>query len=163
VNRNTPRHALKGGAADQDAEIMDEAFRDTRAVVMGRRILGESPWGDEPPFHAPVFVVTHEARETLDKQGGTSFTFVTEGIESALAQARAAAGGGDVSVAGGANVVQQCLAAGHLDEVQVHIVPLLIGGGLRLFERLDGDPIELERIRVVDSPAVTHLKFRPAP
>jgi dihydrofolate reductase len=110
----------------------------------------------------PVFVLTSHPRETVTKQGGTSFTFVTDGIEAALAQARAAAGGGDVALAGGASVAQQYLKAGLLDELQIHVAPVLLGGGVRLFDGVGPDPIALEVTRVIDSPAVTHLKFRVA-
>ncbi len=158
------RHGLEGGTSDEDGAIFDEAFRDTRAVVMGRRMfdVGDPHWGDEPPFRVPVFVVTHDAHETVLKQGGTSYTFVTDGIESALAQARQAAGDGNVSVSGGANIVGQFLAAALLDEIQIHIVPVLLGGGVRLFEGIGGEAISLEQARVVASPTVTHLKFRVA-
>jgi dihydrofolate reductase len=120
--------------------------------------MAEGWWGDTPPFHMPVFVLTHHARETLELQGGTSFIFVTDGVESAFEQAREAAGGKDVAVAGGANVVQQCLRAGLLDELQVHVAPVLLGSGVRLFD--GGDQAKLEIARVVDSPAVTHIKYR---
>lgn len=154
------RHGLAGGKSNRDAEVLDEAFRNVGAVVMGRRMFdhGEKPWGESPPFHMPVFVVTHHPGPTLAKEGGTTFTFVTDGIESALKQARAAAGAKDVSVAGGANIVQQFLRAGLLDEIQIHLVPVLLGGGRRLFERIE--KMELERARVIESPGVTHLKFR---
>jgi dihydrofolate reductase len=144
--------------------VLAEAFETIGATLMGRRMFdhGEGPWGDDPPFHVPVFVLTHERREPIAKDGGTSFTFVTEGLQSALEQARAAAGTRDVSVAGGANVVQQCLEAGVLDELQVHIAPVLLGAGRRLFDRLRPGHIELETMRVIESPAVTHLKFRVA-
>jgi dihydrofolate reductase len=115
-------------------------------------------WGDDPPFGVPVFVLTHHARETVEKQGGTTFTFVTDGPEAALERAREAAGDRNVAVAGGASVVQQYLRAGLLDEIQLHVVPLLLGSGVRLFDGLD--PLQLEGIRVVESPAVTHLKYR---
>jgi dihydrofolate reductase len=118
----------------------------------------EGWWGDTPPFHMPVFVLTHHARETLTMQGGTSFVFVTDGIESAFEQAKAAAGEKDVAVAGGANVVQQCLSAGLLDELQVHVAPVLLGRGVRLFD--GGEQAKLELVRVVDSPTVTHVKYR---
>jgi dihydrofolate reductase len=156
------RHGLTGGQANRDAEILDEAFATTGAVVMGRRMfhLGEGPWGDNPPFHMPVFVLTHDAREPVSKQGGTTFTFVTDGIKSALRQARAAAGGRDVSVAGGANTIQQYLKAGILDEIQIHLVPILLGDGIRLFEHLGTGAPELQSTRVVESPGVTHLRFR---
>jgi dihydrofolate reductase len=155
------RHGLSGGESSRDAEILDEAFRDVGALVLGRRMFDNAKgWGDEPPFHAPVFVLTHEAREPLAKEGGTTFTFVNDGIESALEQARAAAGDKDVSVAGGAETIQQYLEAGLLDEIQIHVVPLLLGGGIRLFGEADSKQVELETSRVVDSPSVTHLRFR---
>ncbi len=166
------RHGLSGGEVNADTAVYEESLGATGAVVMGRRMFsgGEGPWeddpnadawwGDEPPFHVPVFVLTHHARETVIKQGGTSFTFVTDGIEAALEQARAAAGDKDVSLAGGADVVQQYVKAGLLDELQIHVVPLLLGDGVSLFDRLGGDPIKLEATRVVESPSVTHLRFR---
>jgi dihydrofolate reductase len=154
------RHGLAGGKSNRDAEVLEEAFRNVGAVVMGRRMFnhGEKPWGDNPPFHVPVFVVTHKSRQMLNKEGGTTFTFVTDGMESALKQAKAAAGGKDVSVAGGANIVQQFLKAGLLDEIQIHLVPLLLGGGKRLFEHLK--EVELVPTRVIESTEVTHLKYR---
>jgi dihydrofolate reductase len=115
-------------------------------------------WGDNPPYHVPVFVLTSHPREPLTRQGGTTFTFVTDGIDSALAQARAAAGEGDVAVAGGASTVRQFLRAGHLDELYLHLVPILLGSGERLLEDV-GDP-RFELLKVVDSPTVTHLKYR---
>lgn len=156
------RHGLAGGKTDTDAEVLDEAFRNTGAILMGRRMfdVGEGPWGDNPPFHMPVFVLTHNAREKLAKEGGTTFTFVTDGIESALKQGQAAAGDKDVSVAGGANVIQQYLSAGLLDEIQIHLVPILLGEGIRLFEHIGTERIELESARVIESSGVTHLRFR---
>lgn len=166
-------HGLSGGDADAvDDEVVAEGIRATGAVIMGRRMFsgGEGPWaddtnadgwwGDNPPFHVPVFVLTHHARETVVKDGGTSFTFVTDGVEAALEQARAAAGHKDVSLAGGANVAQEYLQAGLLDELQLHLVPVFLGGGVRLFEGLGTEPIELETMRVIESDAVTHLMFR---
>jgi dihydrofolate reductase len=117
-------------------------------------------WGDDPPFHVPVFVLTHHARETQVMEGGTSFNFVTDGIDAALEQARAAAGDKDVLLAGGASVVQQYLKAGLLDELQVHVAPVLLGGGTSLFAELGIDPVELEPTRVIASPTVTHIRFR---
>jgi dihydrofolate reductase len=154
------RHGLAGGQSNRDAEVLDEAFRNVGAFVMGRRMFnhGEKPWGSNPPFHMPVFVVTHKARPMLTKEGGTTFTFVTDGIESALKQAKAAAGKKDISVAGGANIVQQFLKAGLLDEIQIHLVAVLLGGGRKLFEH--AGCIELQPTRVIESPGVTHLKFR---
>jgi dihydrofolate reductase len=155
-------HGLAGGETNRDAEVLDEAFKNTGAFVMGRRMfdLAEGPWGDNPPFHGPVYVLTHRARERLTKEGGTTFTFVTDGIQSALKQAQAAAGDKDVSVAGGANIIQQYVKAGLLDEIQIHLVPVLLGEGRRLFDELGTEHIELETTRVIESPGVTHLRFR---
>jgi len=152
------RHDLTGPHA--------EVFRASRghvgASVMGRRMFdnGVVPWGDNPPFHVPVFVATHHAREPLVKQGGTTYTFVTDGIEQALAQAQAAAGDSDVLLGGGAGIVQQFIKAGLLDELQLHLVPVLLGDGIRLFGRMGPEPIELDCMRVVEAPGVTHLRFR---
>ena len=166
-------HGLSGGEANADSEVVEEALRDTGATVMGRRMFsgGEGPWeddpnadgwwGDDPPFHHPVFVLTHHARETVTKQGGTTFTFVTDGIEAALEQARAAADNKNVAVAGGASVVQQYLDAGLLDEMQINIAPVLLGDGVRLFDKRRGaGQVDLDCTRVIQSPAVTHLKYR---
>jgi dihydrofolate reductase len=166
-------HGLSGGETNvADDEVVAETIQATGAVVMGRRMFsgGKGPWaddpntdawwGDNPPFHVPVFVLTHHPRETVIKEGGTSFTFVTDGIEAALEQARAAAGDKDVSLAGGADVAQQYLNAGLLDELQIHVAPVFLGGGVRLFDRLGPDPIELEATRVIESPTVTHLRYR---
>ena len=165
------RHGMDGGETTADSDVLDESVANTGAVLMGRRMFsgGAGPWeadpnadgwwGDDPPFHVPVFVLTHHARETVTKQGGTSYTFVTGGIEAALEQARAAAGDKDVSIAGGADVVQQCLKAGLVDEFQVHVAPLILGDGVRLFDLLDAK-LEIEGTRVIGSPGVTHLKYR---
>jgi len=117
-------------------------------------------WGDEPAFHHPVFVLTHHAREPLELKGGNTFTFVTDGIESALDQARRAAGGQDVSLGGGARAAQQYLAAGLVDEMVINLVPILLGDGERLFGGLGDRPPELEPISSITAPGVTHLKFR---
>src|SRR5215207_4447963 len=128
------RHGLEGGEQSQDAEVLDEAFRNVGAIVLGKRMFNNAKgWGDDPPFGVPVFVLTHESRDQLVK-GATTFTFVTDGIESALDQAKAAAGDKDVSIAGGANTVQQYLRAGSIDEMQIHVAPVLLGGGIRLFD-----------------------------
>jgi dihydrofolate reductase len=155
------RHGLEGGETGPDDDVLEEASSNVGAIVMGPRMfdLGEGPWGDDPPFRVPVFVVTHRAGDTLEKEGGTTFTFVTDGVESALDRAREAAGDKNISVAGGAETVQQLVAAGLVDEIQLHVAPLFLGRGKRLFDQL-GKEIELERMRVVDSPAVTHLKYR---
>jgi dihydrofolate reductase len=165
-------HGLEGGESGPDDEIVAESHDATGAHLMGRRMFsgGSGPWeddpkadgwwGDDPPFHGPVFVLTHHAREPVTKEGGTTYTFVTEGIEAALDAARAAAGEKDVLVAGGADVAQQYLRAGLLDELQLHVAPVLLGDGVRLFDDGTGQ-IELECTRVVQSPAVTHLTYRP--
>ena len=165
-------HGLAGGTTTPDSEVLEESVRNTGATVMGRRMFsgGSGPWeedpnadgwwGDDPPFHTPVFILTHHAREPVTKQGGTTFTFVTEGIEAALEQARAAAGDKDVAVGGGASVAQQYLNAGLLDEFQLHVVPVLLGDGVRLFDRGRDRAVELEATRVIHSPAVTHLRYR---
>jgi len=138
---------------------------------MGRNMFGSHPgpwsgrrawngwWGDNPPFHHPVFVVTHHAREPLQLDGGTTFRFVTEGIEAALEQAFQAAGGRDVSLGGGANTARQYLAAGLVDEMALSLVPTFLGSGERLFEGLGDDMHGLELVRTVAAPAVTHLRF----
>jgi dihydrofolate reductase len=158
------QHGREGGQRDAASELLEESFARTGAIVMGRRMFdhAEGPWGDEPPFHLPVFVVTHRPRERLEKQGGTTFTFVTEGIGRALELARAAAGDRDVSVAGGAGVIDQFLRAGLLDELELHVVPIFLGGGVRLFDGAGLDDLRLEPTRVVDSPAVTHIRYRVA-
>lgn len=135
---------------------------DAGAVLMGRRMfdVGEGPWGDDPPFRMPVFVVTHDARAPLVKDGGTTFTFVTDGVASALDRAKAAAGNKDVSIAGGANIIQQCLNTGLLDELQINLVPILLGDGKRLFDHIAAEHGVLEGTSVTASPGVTHLRFR---
>ncbi len=165
-------HGLSGGEANADSEVLEESVRTTGAVVMGRRMFsgGEGPWGpdprargwwgEDPPFHVPVFVLTHHDRETLVMEGGTSFEFVTDGIEAALERAKAAAGDKDVLLAGGASIVQQYLKAGLLDELQIHVAPVLLGEGTSLFDRLGIEPVGLEATRVIASPSVTHLRFR---
>jgi dihydrofolate reductase len=163
-------HGLEGGDTDSDAELVAESVHATGAIVMGRKMFsgGEGRWeddpnaggwwGDDPPFHKPVFVVTHHAREPLVVRD-TTFTFVTDGIESAVEQARAAAGEKVVGIAGGASVIDQCLEAGLLDELQLHVAPVLLGGGVRLFENVR--PRDIEPANVVGSPTgVAHLRFR---
>jgi len=165
------RHGETGGTRNADDDVLRESIDATGAVLMGRRMfsggeggweddpVADGWWGDDPPFGVPVFILTHHARETVTKQGGTSYTFVTEGIDAAVAQARAVAGGKNVAVAGGANVVQQCLSAELLDEMQIHVAPLLLGDGVRLFDDLGAGPRALELTRVIESPAVTHLRY----
>jgi dihydrofolate reductase len=159
------RQGFAGGERSVDSEIVEEMFAAAGAYVMGRRMFdaGEFPWGDEPPFHAPVFVVTHRPREVLERQGGTSFTFVTEGVERAVELAGDAAGGKDVAVAGGGEFLRQVLTAGLLDQLDLHIAPVLLGDGQRLFDAGLGlgadDGIELVPTRVVESPGVTHIRY----
>jgi dihydrofolate reductase len=165
------RHGLDGGETGPDDDVVADAIERAGATIMGRRMFSggagqweDDPnangwWGDEPPFRHPVFVLTHHPREPLEL-GETTFTFVADGVETALEQARAAAGDKDVQVAGGANVVQQYLGAGLLDELEIHLVPVLLGGGVRLLDHLE--PTELELDRVVASSAVTHLRYRRA-
>jgi dihydrofolate reductase len=164
-------HGLDGGERNQDDELVRESLARQGAVVMGRRMFsgGKGPWrddpnangwwGDEPPFGVPVFVLTHHAREPL-VLGATTFTFVTDGIEAALEHARAAAGERDVAVAGGADVVQQCLRAGLVDEFELHVAPLLLGDGVRLFGSLGAQPPSVEMLRALSSPNVAHLRYR---
>jgi dihydrofolate reductase len=163
-------HGLEGGEVNQSTKVVEESLANIGATVMGRNMFGGHPgpwdsrnpwtgwWGTEPPFHHPVFVITHHAREPLLLEGGTTFTFVTDGIESALDQARRAAGGKDVSLAGGANVANQYLAAGLVDEMAIHLVPILLGSGERLFERV-GDLHGLRLVRTIATPKVVHLTF----
>jgi dihydrofolate reductase len=149
--------------------VVEERWANIGATIMGRNMFGpvRGPWpddswrgwwGEDPPYHHPVFVLTHHPREPLEMQGGTTSRFVTDGIESALSQARAAAGDGAVSIAGGAATVRQYLAAGLLDELYLHIAPVLLGAGERLLKDV-GDPL-LEPVKVIASPAVTHIKYR---
>jgi len=153
-------HGLDGGHTGPDDDLMAEAFERSGATVMGRRMFdhGLRPWGDEPPFHEQVFVLTHEAAEPLVK-ADTTFTFVTDGIEKALELARAAAGEKDVSIGGGAQVIQQYLKVGLLDEIQLHLVPIFMGGGVRLFENLSAGQADLRCTRIIESPGVVHLLF----
>lgn len=152
----------EGGKAGHRGETLEDLFGSTGAVVVGRHTfdLGEKPWGDNPAFHRPVFVVTHRPKATVTKQGGTTYTFVTDGIEAAIAQARATAGERDVVVLGGATIVQQCLAAGLLSELRLHIPHLLLGAGTSLFGSVDPSTVALERTRLIDAEGVSHLTFR---
>ena len=164
-------HGLEGGEVNASSAVVEESLANVGATVMGRNMFGGHPgpwntkepwngwWGVNPPFHHPVFVVTHHAREPLRLEGGTTFTFVSGGIQSALEQARRAAGGKDLSLAGGANVAQQYLAAGAVDEMEINLVPTLLGSGERLFEGLGDDLHGLDLVRTVAAPKVTHLKF----
>jgi dihydrofolate reductase len=146
---------------EADAAIVDANYASSGAILIGKGMfdVGFGPWGDPPPFGMPVFVVTHEARAPLPMQGGTTYTFVTDGIEAALELARAAAGDKNVGIWGGANIIRQYLKAGLLDEMHIHLVPILLGGGVRLFEGLNPQGIELRKIRSIETPGATHLRF----
>jgi dihydrofolate reductase len=150
-----------GGNTETDDAIVAEKNASPGAILIGKRMfdVGFEPWGDPPPFGMPVFIVTHEAREPLPMQGGTTYTFVTKGIEAALELAREAAGDKDVGIWGGANIIQEYLKAGLLDEMQIHVVPVLFGDGTRLFEHLGGQRIELKRTSTIDTPGATHFRF----
>lgn len=165
-------HGMEGGEVDESSRVVEEGLAGVGATVMGRNMFGGHPgpwdaetpwkgwWGNKPPFHHSVFVVTHHPREPLELEGGTTFSFVTDGIEAALDRARLAAGGLDVSLGGGASIAQQYLAAGLVDEMEIHLVPILLGGGERLFEGLGQDDLHgLEPVRALATPQVTHLKF----
>jgi dihydrofolate reductase len=153
--------------AEENAAVI-EAITAARAYIMGRNMFSPGRgdwdldwkgwWGDDPPYHGPVFVLTHHPREPLEMEGGTTFTFVTDGIESALAQARAAAGDGDVSIAGGAATVNQFLAAGAIDELRLHVAPVVLGVGERLFDGVG--PLGVEKLDVSGTDLVTHLTYR---
>jgi dihydrofolate reductase len=162
------QQGLSGGEHNADAEVVEEVVRDVGAYIMGRNMFGPGRgdwdsdwtgwWGEDPPFHTPVYVLSHHEREPLTMKGATTFTFVSGGIAAALSQARAAAGDLNVSIAGGASTIAQFLAAGLLDELYLHIVPVVLGAGERLFDGA-GHPT-LEPVKVVDSPTVTHIKYR---
>ena len=163
------RQGFGGGEQSVNSQVIEETFAAAGAYVMGRRMFdgGELPWGEEPPFRAPVFVVTHRPREVLERNGGTSFTFVTGGIGRAVELARAAAGSKDVAVSGGGTLLRQLLAAGLLDELELHIAPVLLGDGMRLFDASLGlgshEAIELTPVRVIEAPEVTHIRYAVGP
>ena len=163
-------HGMEGGEVNASTPVVEELKTNVGAEIMGRgKFGGYGPWGDDPwpgwwgedpPFHMPVFVLTHHEREPLTLSD-TTFTFVTDGIESALDQARTAAAGKDVTIGGGANVVDQYLAAGLIDELELHIASLVLGGGARLFDAVGAD-VRLEQVRAIEAPGVTHVKYRVA-
>jgi dihydrofolate reductase len=163
-------HGRESGEENASTPIVEEEKADVGAEIMGRGMFGppaggpwgddswQGWWGDDPPFHMPVFVLTHHERGPLTLSD-TTFTFVTEGIESALEQAREAADGKDVFIGGGGETINEYLAAGLVDEVELHVVPILLGSGSRLFEGIGSD-LKLEQLRAVEAPGVTHLKYR---
>jgi dihydrofolate reductase len=163
-------HGEEGGEVNASTPIAERWNENVGAFVMGRNMFGGGPgpwddqwkgwWGEDPPYHKPVFVLTHHDREPLEMKGGTTFHFVTDGVESALEQATEAAGGEDVLVQGGADAVQQYLAAGLIDEMQISIVPRFLGGGARLFDNLGGSNLRLEQLDAVEAPGVTHVRYR---
>lgn len=161
---------MDGGEEDASSSVVEEEFANVGAEIMGRGKFGpprRGPWGDgtwrgwwgdDPPFHKPVFVLTHHERQPLTLSD-TTFTFVTDGIERAHELAREAAGEKDVLIGGGARTINQYLAAGLLDELGLHVVPILLGGGARLFDGV-GPDVTLEQIRAIEAPGVTHLTYR---
>ena len=163
-------HGMEGGEVNESSQIVEGSMRNLGATIMGRNMFGGHPgpwdakqpwngwWGEDPPYHHPVFVLTHHRREPLRLQGGNVFHFVTDGIESALAQARKAAGGKDISLAGGARACQQYLKAGLVEEMDISLAPVLLGSGERLFDGV-GDLHGLALVRTIAAPNVVHLKF----
>ncbi len=167
---------MDGGKTGPSNDVIRETQVGLGATIIGRNMFGGSPgpwgpgrwgdepwrgwWGDNPPYHTPVFVLTHHAREPLEMEGGTTFYFITEGIEVALERAREAAGDLDVRIGGGAATLNQYLAAGHVDELELHLVPKIAGAGQRLFENLGATRPQMELVRTVEAPEVTHLKYR---
>lgn len=159
-----------GGETNASSQVVEEAGANVGAYVMGRNMFGGGPgpwandppwmgwWGDDPPYHTPVFVLTRHPRAPLEMAGGTTFHFVTDGIESALSQARAAAGDRDIVIGGGAETIREFLAAGLVDEFELHIAPVLLGAGERPLD--DVGDLPLEQLRVLDAPGVAHVKYR---
>jgi len=166
-------HGMPGGEVNASTSVMEESIANVGAGVMGRNMFGPPDggdwgdggwtgwWGDSPPFHDDVFVLTHHPREPLEMEGGTTFHFVTDGIERALERAKEAADGRDVRLHGGGQTVNAYLAAGLLDELELSIAPVLLGSGSRLFDGV-GTDVRLERIRVIEAPGTTHVKYRVA-
>ncbi|HEY8235181.1 MAG TPA: dihydrofolate reductase family protein [Gaiellaceae bacterium] len=163
-------HGERGGEVNPSTPIAEEILGNVGATIMGRNMFGGGPgpwgddpwngyWGEDPPYHHPVFVLTRHPREPLEMQDGTTFRFITDGIESALGQAKNAAGAKDVSLGGGANVVQQYLAAGLLDEILVSVVPIFLSGGARLFDNLGETKPRLRQVEAVEAPGVTHIRY----
>jgi dihydrofolate reductase len=168
-------HERQGGDTDASSQVVDESRANVGAAVMGRNMFGppgggawgdeawKGWWGDDPPYHYDVFVVTHHPRDPVEMEGGTTYHFVTDGIEHALERARKSAKGQDVMLWGGAQIINQYLAARLVDELELHIVPVLLGAGARLFDGLDPAQIQLEQVRAVEAPGVTHIKYRVKP
>jgi dihydrofolate reductase len=165
-------HGKQGGEVNESTRVMEETAENIGAGMMGRNMFGppgggdwgddawKGWWGDDPPYHNDVFILTHHPRDPIEMEGGTTFHFVTDGIESALERAREAAGGKDVRLWGGADVARQYLAAGLLDELELHVVPVVLGDGARLFDNLGDAEVQLEQARAVEAPGAAHLKYR---
>jgi dihydrofolate reductase len=164
-------HGGGTGKVNASTPVVERMFVNVGAVVMGRNMFGpirgdwgdeswNGWWGEDPPYHVPVFVLTHHARESVEMKGGTTFHFVTDGIESALSQAQAAASGKDVLISGGASTIQQCLAAGHVDELTLSVAPVLLGAGERLLDNLGDAELKLEQTEAIEAPGVTHLTYK---
>lgn len=153
---------MEGGQDTGESRLWVEEFERIGAQVVGRRMFdySEPYWGENPPFHAPVFVVTHRPAQRIEKQGGTSYTFVTDGLAAALEQARAAAGGKDVLIAGGLSIAQQAIAAGLVDEISMHIAPVLLGKGARLLDDIGDTPLRLTPLRTFQGDGATHVTYR---
>ena len=170
-------HGAHGGEANESTRIIEETRENVGAGVMGRNMFGpvgggdwgdgqwKGWWGEDPPYHTDVFILTHYPRDPVEMKGGTTYHFVTDGIERALEQASEAANGRDVRLWGGAQAIQQYMAAGLLDELELHVVSVLLGDGERLFDNLGNAEPQLEQVRAVEAPGVTHLKYklRPGP
>lgn len=165
-------HGKEGGEVNESSAIIEETHENIGAGVMGRNMFGPPSggdwddgqwtgwWGENPPYHSDIFILTHYPRAPIEMEGGTTFHFVTEGIERALDRAKESANGRDVRLWGGAQVINQYLAAGLLDELELHIVPALLRGGARLFDNLSDAEIKLEQVRAVEAPGVTHVKYK---
>ena len=165
-------HGKEGGEENASSRVLDEARENVGASLMGRNMFGPPAggdwgdgswkgwWGDDPPYHHPVFVLTHHPRDPVEMEGGTTFHFVTDGIESALEQAQTAAGGQDVQLWGGGEIIRQYLAAGLIDELELHVAPVLLGGGSRIFDEAASAGSRLEQVRVLEAPGVAHVKYR---
>ncbi|HEY1688959.1 MAG TPA: dihydrofolate reductase family protein [Solirubrobacteraceae bacterium] len=165
-------HGEPGGEVNASTRVIEESRENVGAGVMGRNMFGPPRggawgegqwrgwWGEDPPYHYPVFILTHHPRDPVEMEGGTTFHFVTDGIESALRQAKQAAGGKDVVLWGGAQVVQQYLTAGLLDVLELHVAPVVLGDGARIFDNLGDAEVQLEQVRAVEAPGVTHLEYR---
>lgn len=158
-------HLGEGGEEGHDNDIVRNTFERTGANIMGKRMFdaGEHAWPETPPFHTPVFVVTHETREPWERDGGTTFHFINDGIHNALDQALEAAGDGDVRISGGGQTIMQFLNAGLVDEFHLAISPVLFGEGVPLFKGIDTSRVSLKQIRSESSPRTTHVRFSVLP